>query len=66
MTGVHLSVGHLNTLMRQHGYVYRRPQHDLSNLQDATAKAAAQVELDALKKVPQPVLSGSSLWTKRR
>lgn len=65
VTGVHLSVGHLSELMQRHGYVYRRPKHDLSNRQDAAAKAAAQAQLQALKKEILPIL-GSSLWTKRR
>jgi transposase len=65
-TGVHLSVGYLRTVMRQLGYVYRRPKHDLTNLQDAEAKAAAQVHLDELKKGRTAVISGFSLWTKRR
>jgi transposase len=63
-TGVHLSVGYLRRLMRDHGYVYRRPKHDLTNLQDPAAKAAATSFLDALKRGPQPARIGSSLWTK--
>lgn len=66
VTGVHLSVGYLRELIRQLGYVYRRPKHDLTNLQDAEAKAAAQVHLNELKKRRIPVITGSSLWTKRR
>jgi transposase len=66
VTGVHLSVGYLRTRMRQLGYVYRRPKHDLTNLQDPQAKAAAQVQLDELKKGRVPVVLGFSLWTKRR
>jgi transposase len=65
VTGVHLSVGYLRTLMRQQEWVYRRPKHDLTNLQDPDAKAAAQVQLEALKRGRVPVLTGSSLWTKR-
>jgi len=66
VTGVHLSTGHLRVLMRTHGYVYRRPKHDLTNLQDQEAKAAAQAQLDELKKGRQQVITGSSLWTKPR
>jgi transposase len=65
-TGVHLSVGYLRTLMRQLGYVYRRPKHDLTNLQDAEAKAAAQLHLDELKKGREQTITGSSLWTRQR
>ena len=64
VTGVHLSTGHLRVLMRAHGYVYRRPKHDLSNLQDREAKAAVQSQLDEFKKGRQQVITGSSLWTK--
>jgi transposase len=65
-TGVHLSVGYLRRLIRRLGYVYRRPKHDLSNLQDKAAKATAQMHLDELKKGRTRVSIGSSLWTKRR
>lgn len=63
VTGVQLSVAYLSEVMQRAGYVYRRPKHDLSNRQDAVAKAAVQAQLQELKKVP-PLL-GSSLWTKR-
>ena len=66
VTGVQLSTGHLRVLMRTHGYVYRRPKHDLTNLQDQEAKAAAQAQLDELKKGRQQAITGSSLWTKPR
>lgn len=45
-TGVELSVGRLRVLICRQGYVYRRPKHDLTSLQDADAKAAAQIELE--------------------
>lgn len=64
VTGVELSVGHLRVLIRRQGYVYRRPKHDLTSLQDAAAKAAARIELETLKKGREQALSGSSLWTK--
>lgn len=63
-TGVQLSVGYLRRFMRDHGYVYRRPKHDLTNLQDPNAKAAATSFLDELKRGPQPPRIGSSLWTR--
>jgi transposase len=63
-TGVHLSRDHLGLLMRRHGYVYRRPKHTLTNLQDAETKQAAQDALDELKKRRQQAIAGSSLWTK--
>jgi transposase len=65
-TGIELSVSRFQTVMRQRGYVYRRPKHDLGNLQDPAARAAAEQWLDELKKVRSPASSTSSLWTKRR
>lgn len=63
-TSVHLSVGYLRRVMREHGYVYRRPKHDLTNLQDPAVKAAAASFLDELKRGSQATHIGSSLWTK--
>lgn len=65
VTGVRLSVGRLNTILRQNGYVYRRPKHDLKSLQDADAKAAAQAQLNEIKKASKKPISNCSLWTKR-
>lgn len=65
-TGVELSVDYLRVLIRRQGYVYRRPKHDLTSLQDAEAKAAAQIELEALKRGRDQAIAGSSLWTKPR
>ena len=65
-TGIELSASRFQTIMRQRGYVYRRPKHDLGNLQDPAARAAAEAWLDALKKEHWPASSTSSLWTKQR
>jgi transposase len=65
VTGVQLSLSRLRTLLHQQDYVYRRPKHDLTNLQDADAKAVAQVQLDEIKKGREQVISNSSLWTRR-
>jgi len=64
-TGIRLSVNWLNELIRQRGYVYRRPKHDLTNLQDLTAKQQAAELLDELKKGRSKTISGFSLWMKR-
>ena len=65
-TGILLSYTRFRALLSKHEYVYRQPKHDLSDLQDADAKAAAEDFLDWLKKSPSPSLpSSSSLWTKR-
>lgn len=64
-TGVHITESWLGTLVREAGYVYRRPKHDLSHLQDPEAKQRAADWLDDLKRGPRRGLSNSSLWTKR-
>jgi transposase len=64
-TGIELSVSRFRVVMRQRGYVYRRPKHDLKSLQDADARTAAERHLDELKKRHLPERSISSLWTKR-
>lgn len=63
-TGVVLSVVWLSNVLKEEGYVYRRPKHDLTHLQDANAKQQARELLDELKKGPLTMLSGCSLWTK--
>ena len=64
-TGVHLHVNYLSVLMKQQGFVYRRPKHDLTDLQDPDAREQAKELIDGLKKrrlqIPK---SSSSLWTK--
>ena len=64
-TGVELSVKRLGEVISERGYVYRRPKHDLKNLQDPAAKTQAQELLGELKKGRSQTISGSSLWTKR-
>jgi transposase len=65
-TGILLSYTRFRALLSKHEYVYRQPKHDLSDLQDADAKAAVEAFLDWLKKMPSPTLPlSSSLWTKR-
>lgn len=64
-TGVKLSVSRLRVIMRKNDYVYRRPKHDLTDLQDPDAKEQARELLEELKKGPAKMTkSGSSLWTK--
>ena len=64
-TGKHLSISRLREIVREQKYVYRRPKHDLTSLQDGEAKAAAQAQIEELKKAQQTTISHSSLWTKR-
>jgi transposase len=65
-TGKHLSISRLRQILREQKYVYRRPKHDLTSLQDGEAKAAAQAQIEELKKAQALTISHSSLWTKRR
>jgi len=64
-TGVKMHENTLRNLLTDMGYVYRRPKHDLTPLQDAAAKARAEEVLDELKKKPALAKSNFSLWTKR-
>ena len=63
-TGILLGPTQFRALLKEKGFVYRRPKHDLRNLQDADARQTAEQWLEELKKVPRPVKSSSSLWTK--
>ena len=65
-TGKHLSISRLRQILREQKYVYRRPKHDLTSLQDAQAKAVAQRQIEEIKKAQEITLSNSSLWTKQR
>ena len=65
-TGKFLSISRLREIVREQQYVYRRPKHDLTSLQDADAKAVAQAQIEEIKKAQQRTIASSSLWTKRR
>jgi putative transposase len=65
-TGISLSKATLRQVLDEQAYVYRRPKHDLSPLQDDQARATAKDLLADLKKRPKPTRSSYSLWTKRR
>lgn len=64
-TGVEMSVGWLGRVMKARGYVFRRPKHELTHLQDAAEKEAAKELLEEFKKRSSQTISSSSLWTKR-
>jgi transposase len=64
VTGIELSCSRLRALMKEQGYGWRRPKHDLRHLQDPAARAAAQEQLEALKKGRWEGITSSSLWTK--
>ena len=63
-TGTELKHTQFRALLKEHNFVYRRPKHDLTNLQDPTARQAAEEWLEELKKAPKQARSTYSLWTK--
>jgi transposase len=65
-TGIRISLNWVGELLKAHGYVLRRPKHDLRHRQDLLAKAEAQETLEALKKTQAQTISGFSLWTRPR
>ncbi len=65
VTGVEMSIGWLGEVMKARGYVFRRPKHELTHLQDAVEKEAATELLEEFKKRSSETISSSSLWTKR-
>lgn len=63
-TGIRLSNRRFRVLLKELGYVYRRPKHDLTSLQDADEKARSKVLLDWLKKDASEESLCCSLWMK--
>ena len=63
-TGIELKPTQFKALLKENDFVYRRPKHDLGNLQDEKARQAAEEWLEELKKEPKKAKSTSSLWTK--
>jgi transposase len=63
-TGITLSNRRFRVLLKELGFVYRRPKHDLTSLQDAEDKQRAKDLLDWLKKDVPHGDSCSSLWMK--
>jgi len=63
-TGILLSQTQFRILLKENGFVYRRPKHDLTDLQDPQAREAAEAWLQELKKAPKQARSTFSLWTK--
>lgn len=62
--GIEMHKNTLRNLLDALGFVYRRPKHDLTSLQDTLAKAEAKTILDDFKKKPKLAKSNDSLWTK--
>lgn len=65
VTGIRLSNRRFRALLKDMDYVYRRPKHDLTSLQNAEEKAQAKELLDWLKKDVRHGGLSSSLWTKQ-
>lgn len=65
VTGIELSNRRFRALLKVMGYVYRRPKHDLTSLQNAEEKSQAKEFLDWLKKDVRKGDLSSSLWTKQ-
>lgn len=63
-TGTELKRTQLRAVLKENGFVYRRPKHDLTNLQDTQARQAAEEWLNELKKTPKKARLTYSLWTK--
>jgi putative transposase len=63
-TGALLGQTQFRALLKEQGFVYRRPKHDLTDLQDPEARQVAEEWLQELKKAPKLVRSTYSLWTK--
>jgi putative transposase len=63
-TGIELKPTQFKAVLKENDFVYRRPKHDLGNLQDAKARQAAEEWLEELKKAPKKAKSTSSLWMK--
>ena len=63
-TGIEMSDETLRKVLADEEYVYRRPKHDLTPLQDKDARERAEDVLEMLKKKPKKVRSNSSLWMK--
>jgi putative transposase len=64
-TGISLSNRRFRVLLKERDYVYRRPKHDLTSLQDAEEKERSKDLLDWLKKDVKHGDILSSLWMKQ-
>jgi transposase len=67
-TAISVCPSHLRRILKELGYVYKRPRHDLSHKRDPEIYRLKKAELDDLKKglsSPKPPTT-CSLWTSRR
>ena len=56
-TGTLLGATQFRALLKENGFVYRRPKHDLTDLQDPQARETAEEWLEELKKAPKQARS---------
>lgn len=63
-TGIQLSADRLRVLLKQQGYVWRRPKYVLNAQQDEAVVDRAIQVLDELKKEPTSTPSSYSIWMK--
>ena len=63
-TGERIGPTKFRTLLKENNFVYRRPKHDLTDLQDPQAREIAEAWLQELKKAPKSERSTFSLWMK--
>jgi transposase len=65
-TGIKISNRRFRALMKKKDYVYRRPKHDLTDLQDPEAVDRAKELLEWVKKPVSTGNSNLSLWMKQQ
>lgn len=66
VTGKQLADERVRLILKEQGWVYRRPKEDLSAKQDKEARKWAEEFLEELKKESvSPMTSSFSLWTKQ-
>jgi len=63
-TGVYLSQNRLSEVLKEEGYVYRRPKKDLGHRQDPDLRLQVQEALEEAKKTLKTGQLGYSIWTK--
>lgn len=66
VTGKEIVDERVRTILKDRGWVFRRPKEDLASQQDKEAREWAEEFLNELKKGPvTPATTSFSLWTKR-
>ena len=63
-TGIRLSQNRISEVLKDEGYVYRRPKQDLGHRQDPKLREQVRDALDEVKKTPVTGISSYSIWTK--